>query len=186
MLPRHSATVSDGRHTADSYRCWQYSRCQTSRSARARAWNGRRSMFTLRWIAASVETSNVAASLQSPEGPTPTVSYSWSQPEESRAGVWGCPSRDSSGRIVLCLSSQPVQQCLGLLQVCRVKSLGEPIVDGRQQSTGFLPLALVLPQLTQTPGCPQLPRFRLLTASDVEGPTKTSLGLMLVWGGLQK
>ena len=41
---------------------------------------------------------------------------------------------------------QRVQQRLGLLQVGRVKSFGEPLVDRRKEVIGFLAFALLLPQ----------------------------------------
>jgi hypothetical protein len=41
---------------------------------------------------------------------------------------------------------QRVQQCLRLVQVGGVKSLGEPVVDGCQQRMGFGAFALLLPQ----------------------------------------
>jgi hypothetical protein len=43
-------------------------------------------------------------------------------------------------------SGQLLQQDLGFLQVGGVKALGEPAVDQREQLTGLLPLALLLPQ----------------------------------------
>jgi hypothetical protein len=42
-------------------------------------------------------------------------------------------------------SCQRVQQRLGLLQICRLKPLGEPAVDRRQELAGLFMLALVLP-----------------------------------------
>jgi hypothetical protein len=53
-------------------------------------------------------------------------------------------------------SGQLFQQHLGLLQVDGVKALGEPVVDWRQELSGFGPLALLLPQPAQTHGRPQL------------------------------
>ena len=38
------------------------------------------------------------------------------------------------------------QQHPGYLQVGRVKAFGEPAVDGRDQVSGFIPFALLLPQ----------------------------------------
>src|SRR5262244_2669940 len=56
------------------------------------------------------------------------------------------------------------QQGLRLLEVCRVKALGEPAIDRGQELARILPLALVLPQSAQTHRRPQLQRFRLLVA----------------------
>ena len=47
---------------------------------------------------------------------------------------------------------QRIQQCLRLLQISRVKALGEPAVDGCQQRVGFGALALLLPQARQAGG----------------------------------
>ena len=44
------------------------------------------------------------------------------------------------------LAPECLQQRLGLLEVGRVKALGEPAIDRRQQLVGFGPLALLLPQ----------------------------------------
>jgi hypothetical protein len=52
--------------------------------------------------------------------------------------------------LALPVSSQFLQQRLGLLQILRVKPLGEPVVDLGQQLVSFGPLALLLPQPTQT------------------------------------
>ena len=53
--------------------------------------------------------------------------------------LWGAGAR------VLALE---LLQCCRLLQVSRVKALGEPVVDLCQQLVGCLPLALLLPQAT--------------------------------------
>src|SRR5215510_3523626 len=45
----------------------------------------------------------------------------------------------------LCISLQPIKQRLGVLQVRRVKPLGEPTVDRRQRLEGLGTLALQLP-----------------------------------------
>jgi hypothetical protein len=50
------------------------------------------------------------------------------------------------------------------LQVLRIKPLGEPAVDFRQQLPGFFPLILLLPQLAQAYCRPQLSRLRALLA----------------------
>src|SRR2546426_10901313 len=77
---------------------------------------------------------------------------------------------------LLCLSAalilrspQLVQQCPGLTEVSRVKPLGEPIVDRRQQVARFLALALLLPQPAQAQCRPQLERLGLLSAGHGEG-----------------
>src|SRR4029453_18825471 len=50
------------------------------------------------------------------------------------------------------MSQQLIEQRLGLLQVGRVKALGEPAVDLGEQLAGFSTLALGLPQLAQAHG----------------------------------
>ncbi len=66
-------------------------------------------------------------------------------------------------------SSQCVEQRPGVLQVSRIKSLGEPAIDRCEQIRGFLALALALPQPAQAYGRTQLPRLGLLTASNSQG-----------------
>ncbi len=44
------------------------------------------------------------------------------------------------------MSFELVQQDLGVNQVRRVETLGEPVVDGEKEVVGVLPLALALPQ----------------------------------------
>ena len=53
-------------------------------------------------------------------------------------------------------SYQLIEQRLGLLEVRRVKSLGELAIDLGQELAGFGTLALLLPQPTQAGGGPQL------------------------------
>src|SRR5262245_34329721 len=72
---------------------------------------------------------------------------------------------------------QRLQQRFGLLQVSGVKALAEPVVDGRQERTGVVALALLLPQPTQAHPRPQLQRLRLLAAGNVEGLLKTGFRL---------
>ncbi len=74
----------------------------------------------------------------------------------------------------------PRQQRLRLLQVSGVKALGEPTVDRRQQLAGLVPLALALPQPTQTHRGPKLPGLGLLAAGDVEGLMKVGFRLCVM------
>ena len=73
---------------------------------------------------------------------------------------WAFCCRSVLGTLVL--SPELLQQCLGLLQVGRVKALGEPAIDRCQEFMGFRALALLLPQAAQTHGGAQLQRFGLL------------------------
>ena len=52
------------------------------------------------------------------------------------------------------LSSQLVQERHGFLEVRRVKPLGEPAIDRREELVGFGPFALLLPQAGQAHGSP--------------------------------
>ena len=86
--------------------------------------------------------------------------------------------------LYLTISPQLLQQRLGLLEVSGVKALGEPAVDRGQQLVGLGALALVLPQAAQTHRRPQLQRFRLLAAGNVEGLLKTGFRLIAAPRGL--
>src|SRR5215471_3790535 len=79
------------------------------------------------------------------------------------------------------LSAQLVQERHGFLEVRRVKPLGEPAVEWREQLAGFDPFALLLPEAGQTHGGPQLQRFRRLVPGDVQGPLEAGFGLRLQW-----
>src|SRR5262245_31752954 len=76
-------------------------------------------------------------------------------------------------------SSSPkfLQECLGLLQVHRIKPLREPAIERRQQVVSLGALALALPQACEAHGGPQLPRLGLLTAGDGESLLQTLLRL---------
>ena len=79
---------------------------------------------------------------------------------------------------------QRVQQRLGLLEVGRVKPLGEPAIDGCEQAGGLGPLALVLLQASQAGGGAQLPGFGLLAVGHGEGLLEAGFGLRRVRDGL--
>ena len=61
-----------------------------------------------------------------------------------------------------------------------IPPFGEPAVDRRQQLAGFGALTLALPQAAEAHRGPQLQRFRLLAAGDVQGLAKTGFRLSLV------
>src|SRR5262249_4308021 len=75
---------------------------------------------------------------------------------------------------------QRVQQGLRLLEICRVKALGEPAVDWCQERVDLSALALVLPQPRQAHGRAQLQGFGLLVAGNSKGFVKTSFSLNLI------
>ena len=67
------------------------------------------------------------------------------------------------------LSAQLLQQRLCLLQIGSIKPFGEPAIDRGKQLAGLGAFALLLPQATEAHSGPQLQRFRLLAAGDVQG-----------------
>ena len=75
---------------------------------------------------------------------------------------------------------QRLQQRLRILQVSRIKTLGEPMVDWCQEVMGFLAFPLLLPQAGEAHRCTQLQGFGLLAASHVEGLLEARLGVGLI------
>src|SRR5262249_26607816 len=74
---------------------------------------------------------------------------------------------------------QPLQQCLGLLEIQSVKPLSEPAVDVCAQVSCLSSLALLPPQPTQAQRRPQLQRLGPLTSSDVEGSLEAGFSFHL-------
>src|SRR5437899_845092 len=78
-----------------------------------------------------------------------------------------------------------LRQCLHqlprLLQVCSVKTLGEPAIDRCEQVVGRGALALLLPQAGQAHGGAQLQGFRLLAAGDLQGALEAGFRLLWLW-----
>src|SRR4029453_2048365 len=92
-----------------------------------------------------------------------------------------CPStcsRAAKGGAGVALR-QSIEQRLGLLQIHGVEPFGEPAIERRQQLVRFVPLALLLPEATEAHGGPQLQRFGLLAAGDVQGPLQPGFCLRL-------
>src|SRR5215510_6243658 len=73
------------------------------------------------------------------------------------------------------LSTEILQQRLGLVQIHCLKTLGEPAVDRCQEFAGLVPFTLLLPQPCQARGRAQLQRHRLLVAGHRQGLVKTRL-----------
>src|SRR5262245_14796251 len=73
------------------------------------------------------------------------------------------------------------QRRLGLLQVCRIKPLGEPAIDRRQQLVGFRTPVLLLPQARQAHSGAQLQGLGLLAAGDVQGALEAGFRLLWLW-----
>jgi len=65
-------------------------------------------------------------------------------------------SRLWHGCVIAVGGPERIEQRLGLLEVHRVKPLGEPAVERCQELSGPIPLALLLPQATEAHGSPQL------------------------------
>src|SRR5262249_17455526 len=80
----------------------------------------------------------------------------------------------------LCASCEFIQQRLSLLQVARVKTLGEPAVDLSEQLVGFGTLLLALPQPGEAHGRSQFQGLRLLAAGNGKGVAKTGFRLRVV------
>jgi hypothetical protein len=57
------------------------------------------------------------------------------------------------------------QQCLGLVQIGHVETLRETAVDRREQATGFIAPALILPEPCKAACSPQFPEFGALPPS---------------------
>ncbi len=64
---------------------------------------------------------------------------------------------------------QVLQKRLRILQIRRIKPLGEPVVHRREQVGGVLALVLGLPQAGQAGGSAEFEGFGLLVASNIEG-----------------
>jgi hypothetical protein len=64
-------------------------------------------------------------------------------------------------------SPQLFEQCLGFLQIQRVKALGEPAIDRGEKIVGLLSFALIAPQTSHAHCRAELKRFRLLLPSDL-------------------
>ena len=58
----------------------------------------------------------------------------------------------SCGRWCAITVAHSVQQCFRILQVCRIKTLGEPVIHRGEEVMGFLMFALLLPELSQAGG----------------------------------
>src|SRR5262249_21695323 len=87
-------------------------------------------------------------------------------------GVWqnrgSAPkSKDETG------SRQLIEQRFGVLQDGRVEAFGEPVVDRREEITGFGALPLVAPEAGKAHRSPQLPEFRTLPTRNGDGLAKT-------------
>src|SRR5262245_47574272 len=86
---------------------------------------------------------------------------------------WGSPQP----KLHTTLGPQLCQQGLGLLEVGRVKALGEPAVYLRQQLACRGPLPLPLPEPREAQGGAQLQCLGLLPAGDLEGLLETGFHL---------
>jgi hypothetical protein len=67
-------------------------------------------------------------------------------------------------------SFQLCQQRLRLLEVGRVKALGEPAINQCQERVRFVPLGLLLPEARQAHGGPERQRLLLLAGGDIQSP----------------
>ena len=74
-----------------------------------------------------------------------------------------------------------LQQRLRLLQIFRVKSFGEPVVDLGQQSVSFVSLPCCCHRRARLIGGAQFQRLGLLALSDLNGFEKTRFGFDSDW-----
>ena len=82
--------------------------------------------------------------------------------------------------------AQLIQQRLRVLQVRRIETFGEPIVDRTEQITGFRALALVAPEPGEAGRCPQLEELCALPLGNGDGLTIVPLGPGSIAGGIQQ
>ena len=75
---------------------------------------------------------------------------------------------------------QRIEEFLRLHEIRRVEPLGEPAVDRREQITCLGAFALIAPELGEACRGAQLPRFRALTAGNLDRQMKASLGFLRV------
>jgi hypothetical protein len=77
---------------------------------------------------------------------------------------------------------QLLQQCLGILEVRRVKALSEPAVDGCQEVVGFLAFTLLLPESSQAGRGTEFPGFGLLALGYTDGLMEAGFCFSLIGG----
>src|SRR5262245_46595343 len=75
---------------------------------------------------------------------------------------------------------QRVQQCLRLLQIRRIKPLGEPMVHGCKEVMGFLAFALLVPESSEASSGTEFPGFRRLVLGDADGMLEAGFGFSLI------
>ena len=80
-------------------------------------------------------------------------------------------------QLISVLGSQRFQQCFGLLEVSRVKALGEPAVYLCQQLSGRCPLPLTLPEPSEAQRGAELQRLRLLVTGHLQRLLETGFRL---------
>ncbi len=98
-------------------------------------------------------------------------------------GAWTCvrvlsPAESPHPNPARQRSRQAVEQRRGLPQIGRVKALREPTIEGGQQLSGLVALALALPQAAQAQCGAQLQRLGLLAVGHVESPVQPGFCLV--------
>jgi len=71
---------------------------------------------------------------------------------------------------------QRVQQCLGVLEVSRIKAFRKPVIHRGEQVIGFLAFALLVPEPSETCCGTEFPGFGLLISGDCKGFVETRFG----------
>lgn len=73
-----------------------------------------------------------------------------------------------------------MQQRFGILQIRRVKSFGEPMVDRCQEVMGFVAFALLVPESSEAGGSTEFPGLCLLVLGYRNGMVKASFRFNLI------
>src|SRR2546428_4721914 len=92
-----------------------------------------------------------------------------------------CLTRSSSSsRFTWRLLRQFIEQAFCILQIRRIKSLGEPVIHRGEQVMGFLTFALLLPEPSQAGGSTEFPGFCLLVLGYRNGLLEAGFGCSMV------
>jgi hypothetical protein len=73
-----------------------------------------------------------------------------------------------------------IDQSASFLHVRYGKSFGKPVVDGRQDVSGFVASPPVAPETGEASGCAELPELGILPFCGYQGATKTCFSFYLV------
>src|SRR5437899_2809674 len=91
------------------------------------------------------------------------------------------PAWRMSRRIATVLRCKLVEQRLRVLQIARIKPLGEPAVDRSKKLVSFLPPALIAPEPCHTHRGAEFPGFRLLLTRHRQRAFEIALRFGGIW-----